>query len=115
MDKPVESQSRLEIRAIKVRDVIKQFNRMEIAVPEFQRGYVWKPARAPCLMDSLYHGLPISSLLMWVSDAQVRSRSVQPRPFLGRTVSWLIDGQQRVTTLARIYSGEEGLDPMALT
>lgn len=110
MDKPVESQSRLETRSIKVRDVIKQFNRMEIAVPEFQRGYVWKSGRAPSLMDSLYHGFPISSFLMWVSDAQVRSRRVQPRPFLGRTVSWLIDGQQRVTTLARIYSGDEGLD-----
>lgn len=110
MDKPVESQSRLEIRSIKVRDIIKQFIRMEIAVPEFQRAYVWKSGRAPSLLDSLYRGFPIASVLMWVSDAQVRSRRAHPRPLLGRAVSWLIDGQQRVTTLARIYNGDEGLD-----
>lgn len=110
MDKTVESQSRIETRNIKVRDLIKQYNRMEIAVPEFQRDYVWKPFRAVRLMDSLYHNYPVSSLLMWISDAQIRSRRPQPRPLLGRTVSWLIDGQQRVTTLARIFSGDEGID-----
>lgn len=110
MDKFVESQSRLETRPIKVRDLINQFKRMEIAVPEFQRDYVWKPYRAAHLMDSMYHNLPVSSLLMWASDAQVRSRRPLPRPLLGRTVSWLIDGQQRVTTLARILSGDDGID-----
>ena len=110
MDKPVESQSRLETRSIKIRDLIKQYNCMEIAIPEFQRGYVWKPNKAVRLMDSLYHNFPISSLLMWVSDAQVRSRRPQPRPLLGRAVSWLIDGQQRLTTLARVLSGDDGID-----
>ena len=82
MDKPVESQSRLETRSIKVRDVIKQFNRMEIAVPEFQRGYVWKSGRAPSLMDSIYHGFPISSFLMDRTCASLTHTPKAPVPRL---------------------------------
>jgi hypothetical protein len=110
VDKPVERQCRLEIRPLKVRDIIQQYSRMEISVPEFQRDYVWKPGRAACLIDSLYKDYPISSLLLLVSDARVRSRRPQARPLLAKNVSWLIDGQQRVTTLACVYNGDDGID-----
>jgi hypothetical protein len=110
VDKPVEQHSRLETRPLKVRDIIQQYGQMQISVPEFQRDYVWKPSRAPLLMDSLYRNFPISSLLVWISDAQVRSRRPQLRPLLGKTVSWLIDGQQRVITLMRVFNGDDGID-----
>jgi hypothetical protein len=110
VDKPVEPQSRLETRALKVRDIIQQFSCMQISVPEFQRDYVWKSNRAVSLMDSLYKNYPISSLLLLISDARMRSRRPEPRPLLGKTVSWLIDGQQRVTTLVRVFNGDDGID-----
>jgi hypothetical protein len=111
VDKPVELHSRLETRSLKVRDIIQQFSRGQIAVPEFQRDYIWKPQRAALLTDSLYRNYPISSLLLWISDAQVRSRRPQqPRALLGKTVSWLIDGQQRVATLVRVFNGDDGID-----
>lgn len=77
-------------------------------VPEFQRDYVWKPSKAPKLVDSLYRNFPISSLLLWESMDHVEPRiqSNSARDFLG----WLIDGQQRVTTLARTMTGDQDIE-----
>ena len=81
-----------------------------LVVPEFQREYVWKPSRAPKLIDSIYRGFPISVLLLWTSDVETRSRRKDPKPTRSGLISWLIDGQQRVITLSRILSGDEGID-----
>ena len=99
--------SRLDLQQLKVREVIDQHLAGYLVVPEFQREYVWKPGRAPRLIDSLYRGYPISMFLVWVSNSETRARRPDPRPILGKTVSWLIDGQQRLTTLSRILSGDE--------
>ncbi|MBI2894738.1 MAG: DUF262 domain-containing protein [Deltaproteobacteria bacterium] len=79
-------------------------------IPEFQREYVWKPSKAPKLLDSLYHGFPVSSLLVWESDGEVKTRRREPRRASGARTRWLIDGQQRVITLARSLAGDEGID-----
>jgi hypothetical protein len=64
---------------------------------------------APRLIDSLYRGFPISSLLLWQSTEQVKARRKEPRP-MRSSMSWLIDGQQRVITLARTMNGDEGIE-----
>ena len=81
-----------------------------IVIPEFQREYVWKRRRASLLIDSLYKGFPVSSLLLWLSTDEVRARRRDPRPRPAAMMSWLIDGQQRVITLSRCMSGDEGID-----
>ena len=43
-------------------------------IPEFPRKYVWKKSKAPLLIDSLYRGFPVSSLLLWQSDGRTRLR-----------------------------------------
>lgn len=98
----------LEIQTLKVRDIIEDYRSGRLVIPEFQREYVWKKSRAPHLIDSIYRSFPISALLLWSSDSDVRSRRRDPRPARGRSISWLIDGQQRVITLSRILSGDEG-------
>jgi uncharacterized protein with ParB-like and HNH nuclease domain len=35
-----------------------------VRIPGFQRPFVWEPSRAALLMDSLYKGYPIGSLLL---------------------------------------------------
>ena len=95
--------SNLKHDVITVHDLVKQYQNGQISVPEFQRDYVWKPSKAPKLIDSLYRDFPISSLLIWESgDGDVNARSAASAR--GKT-SWLIDGQQRVTTLARVKDG----------
>jgi hypothetical protein len=103
--------SKLEHRTYRVGDLITDYRRGLLVIPEFQRDYVWKPAKAPLLLDSLYHHFPVSSLLVWESDGEaVKSRRVDPRRASGPRANWLIDGQQRVITLARIKTGDEGID-----
>lgn len=103
---------RLDHRKHKVRELINEYRSGEIVIPEFQREYVWKPLKAARLLDSLYNGFPISSLLIWESSGQVSRRSIRPRitRSTGGVTAWLIDGQQRVITLCRIESGDEGID-----
>jgi predicted DNA-binding WGR domain protein len=68
-------------------------------VPEFQRKYVWRPSKVADLVDSLWRGYPIGTLLLWESGYE------QPRTALGTQGRklWIVDGQQRVTSLALLF------------
>lgn len=77
----------------------------EIKLPRFQRPFVWKEQDMLKLLDSLYQGYPIGSLLIWNSSQNLNSE----RSISGLKVgseennyyptSYLLDGQQRLTTL----------------
>jgi hypothetical protein len=101
---------KLEHQAKRIRDLIADYRAGRIVIPEFQREYVWKRSKAPWLIDSLYKGFPISSLLLWVTSEETRARRPEPRPSRGVAMSWLIDGQQRVITLSRSMYGDQGID-----
>ncbi len=104
------TEPRLDISMMKVSQLVDDYRAGRIVIPEFQREYVWKPSRAPRLIDSLYRRFPISTLLLWASDADTRARVREPRPARSGNISWLIDGQQRVITLSRTANGDEGID-----
>lgn len=101
---------RLEHQVIKIKQLVDDYRGGRIVIPEFQREYVWKKSKAPILVDSLYRGFPISSLLLWQSVDETRARRRDPRPIRAQRMSWLIDGQQRVITLARTMSGDEDIE-----
>lgn len=101
---------RLENLNRKVKDLIEDYRAGRVVIPEFQREYVWKPSRAPFLIDSIYRQYPISTLLFWTSEEAAHPRRRDPRPARSGPVDWLIDGQQRVITLARTVSGDEGIE-----
>jgi uncharacterized protein with ParB-like and HNH nuclease domain len=63
----------LEIQTLKVRQVVEDYRGSSLVIPEFQREYVWKPSRAPRLLDSIYRGYPISALLLWTSHVEARA------------------------------------------
>ena len=71
----------------------------ELNVPEFQRRYVWRPSKVADLVDSLWRGYPIGTLLLWESsyDSPRTALSAQGRKL------WIVDGQQRVTSLAILF------------
>lgn len=104
------SEPRLEHQTLKIKQLVDDYRAGRIVVPEFQREYVWKRGKAPRLIDSLYRGFPISSLLLWQSTEPARARRKDPRPSRSPSMNWLIDGQQRVITLSRTLNGDEGID-----
>lgn len=96
----------LKIDSYTVDSLIEDFKTGRVAIPEFQRGYVWKERKAPQLLDSLYRNFPIDSILLWRSPLDVESRPGAPRRNNSESSSWLIDGQQRTRTLEKIVHGD---------
>lgn len=76
----------------------------EIAIPEIQRPFVWKPRQVRDLIDSLYKGYPTGYLIISQSpDMKLKDGSLS----LGKKI--MIDGQQRVTALMTAIAGLEVL------
>lgn len=84
------------------------YKRGELQLPEIQRHYVWKATRVRDLLDSLYRGYPSGSILMWETDEPIPTRQFaiaqDSTAFAGRKL--LLDGQQRLTSLTAVLSGE---------
>ncbi len=89
---------------MKLDTILDQIDNGAVALPEFQRGYVWNRGQVRGLMDSLYRGHPVGSLLTWQTATEgATSRGdtdLQPG-----TVQLLLDGQQRITTLYSLVRG----------
>src|SRR4051794_9551540 len=76
----------------------------QIALPEFQRGYVWNRDQVRSLMQSLYRRFPVGSLLVWTTRTESTATRGDGALALG-VVKLLLDGQQRITTLYGIILG----------
>lgn len=78
-----------------------------ITLPEMQRGYVWRSPRVRDLLDSLYRGYPSGAILLWETDQEVPGRqfSIQTQPTHAQGQQLLLDGQQRLTSLAAVIRG----------
>lgn len=70
------------------------------SIPEFQRGFVWKPTQVRDLAESLWLDYPIGSLLVWNSGHQAEERIAVDAQ---RPNQWLVDGQQRTTALCVLF------------
>lgn len=89
---------------MKLEYILEQIEHGSIALPTFQRGYVWYRKDVRELMRSLYKGFPVGGLLMWETQSnRVNTRGGQP--LAQGTVTLLLDGQQRITTLYGIIRG----------
>jgi hypothetical protein len=75
-----------------------------VRIPGFQRPFVWEPSRAALLMDSLYKGYPIGSLLLWRTKSRLKTERELgvfelPPPDEDYPVDYVLDGQQRLTSI----------------
>lgn len=91
-----------------VKDLVQMVRTGELQLPEMQRQYVWTAPRVRDLLDSLYRGYPSGSLLVWETDQDLPSRALaveqNQSPF--KTHKLLLDGQQRLTSLASVTEGK---------
>ena len=90
---------------MKVETILDQIDLGAIALPEFQRGFVWNRDQVRGLMASLYRRHPVGSLLVWVTEKDTATMRGGPKGSEG-TVDLLLDGQQRMTTLYGIIRGK---------
>lgn len=81
-----------------------------LALPDIQRPFVWSSAKARDLFDSMYRGYPVGTLMFWKTGAdpgstrQIGRGVVEPAP-----EALVVDGQQRLTSLYAVLTGESVL------
>ncbi len=89
---------------MKISTILDHIDNGHMALPEFQRGYVWNREQVRGLFDSLYRRHPVGGLLVWATE----SRSATHRgdgPLAAGVVKLLLDGQQRMTSLYGVLRG----------
>ncbi len=91
---------------MKVSTILDYIDSGHMALPEFQRGYVWNRDQVRGLMGSLYRRHPVGSLLVWGTEAKDADHRGDTQLASG-IVKLLLDGQQRITSLYGIIRGKE--------
>jgi len=90
----------MAFESVKMKDVVDRSVTHTWSIPEFQRGFVWKPTQVRDLAESLWLDYPIGSLLLWNSQEQTEERVVRDAQ---RPTLWVVDGQQRATALSILF------------
>lgn len=106
---PEALERRPEARAFKVEDLLLDAARGRVRVPPFQRGLRWTREDARKLLDSLYRGYPVGTLLFWEKAAEageIRLGSLRISGEARSDALWVVDGQQRIASLARVLLAE---------
>ncbi|MBG0816015.1 DUF262 domain-containing protein [Planomonospora sp. ID82291] len=87
-----------------------------VVLPKFQRDFVWTRRQILNLLDSVAKNYPVGSVLLWESDQELASErtiaglEVESLPS-GRHVNYLLDGQQRLSTICGALHWEPDGDP----
>lgn len=92
---------------MKISTILDHIDNGHMALPRFQRGYVWNRSQVRELFDSLYRRHPVGGLLVWATDSQGADYRGGGQLAPG-IVKLLLDGQQRITSL---YGVERGKPP----
>ena len=95
---------------IQIIDLVRRFDSGEIQLPMMQRDYVWKPAKVVKLLDSLYNRWPIGCFYVWHTTDEQQTKERLGGKVLHHSIDgfygFLLDGQQRLTSLSLAISGE---------
>lgn len=91
---------------MKIRELISDISNRNLVLPEFQREYVWSNDQAKKLMASLIKEYPVGSLLIWKTNSPPDLKKIEYIPEILGTVKVILDGQQRLTALYMLITGE---------
>ena len=89
-----------------ISEAISDIRTQDLVLPEFQREYVWSREQAKQLLVSLTRKYPVGGLLFWKTQEPPELKNVDAMPEKLGTVQVILDGQQRLTTLYMLVTGE---------
>jgi hypothetical protein len=101
-------------------DTLRRVKEKSLTIPQFQRPFTWRESQVKLLVDSLARSYPIGSILLLAKtpDLQLTSRSIEAviregyppdgllnsdTPPTTSEVFYVLDGQQRLTSVARVF------------
>jgi len=99
-----------ENRSRKYAHLFTEIDTGRIKIPQFQRDFVWDREQTARLIDSLIKGFPIGTFIFWKTKDKLRevrnigNVSIPDTPS-GEFVNYVLDGQQRITSLYAIRKG----------
>jgi hypothetical protein len=79
-------------------------------LPMFQRDFVWDKTQTAKLIDSILKGFPVGTFIIWKTRDRFRhfrelGNLELPEPPAGDSVQYVLDGQQRITSLYAVRKG----------
>jgi hypothetical protein len=89
---------------LKISTILDHIDNGHMALPEFQRGYVWNRDQVRGLFESLYRRHPVGGLLVWATESSTATHRGDGQLAAG-VVKLLLDGQQRITSLYGVIRG----------
>lgn len=97
--------------SLTIRKIIDRVISGEIRIPAFQRDWVWTPQQVSFLLDSIYKNFPIGTVFLWKTNTRLDSEKelgnfTIPEPRKEHPVYYVLDGQQRLTSLFSVFQTE---------
>ncbi|MBL0353832.1 MAG: DUF262 domain-containing protein [Dechloromonas sp.] len=89
---------------MRISTILDHIDSGHMALPEFQRGYVWNSEQVRKLFRSLYLRRPVGGLLVWATESKTATHRGDG-PLAAGVVKLLLDGQQRMTSLYGVVRG----------
>lgn len=92
---------------LRIEELVQKVKTGDIKLPKFQRPFVWNKQDIIKLLDSVYRGYPIGSVLLWLtkeklaSERRIGDLDINERPDAYPT-NYILDGQQRLSTLCGV-------------
>jgi hypothetical protein len=106
----------MAVATITIRQLLQRINDGEIRIPAFQRDFVWEPDRVQFLMDSIFKGYPIGTVLFWRTKEKLSydrdlGPFTLPEPKKEYPIDYVLDGQQRLTSIFSTFQTELEQNP----
>lgn len=106
----------MAIATITIRQLLQRITDGEIRIPAFQREFVWEPDRVQFLMDSIFKGYPIGTVLFWRTKEKLSydrdlGPFTLPDPKKEYPIDYVLDGQQRLTSIFSTFQNDLKKNP----
>jgi len=104
-------QQKIKVDELKLSDIVYEIEHGQLRIPQFQRDFVWERSKVIKLLDSIYKEYPIGSFFIWEADKKYNFfyRNIAdlnlPKPDSYTYIRYILDGQQRVTSLYVVIKG----------
>lgn len=102
---------KLEVKPQGLGTLISEIENGYVRIPRFQRDFVWRRQDILKLLDSMYNEYPIGTIFLWNAPAEhnhlLRNIEEMGQPPLspGKGYKFILDGQQRLTSLYAVIKG----------
>lgn len=90
---------------MKISQILDKIDERQLFVPAFQREYVWKRQNAKDLISSLIQDYPTGTMLTWETNYPPELKGDHKYDPRQGAVKLILDGQQRITTLYMLMTG----------